>query len=95
MRLNEVGRGKLLRNGNATREAWVDILIACTDDLDCLFYFLKTNPSICQFANVSNQAPFICTTELRISRRHTMTNVSDLQPKGAIANGCKNRRASG
>lgn len=97
MRLNEVGRGKILRDGcNATREAWVDILISCGDDLDCLFYFIHTNPAILQFANATTQqAPFLCTHELRISRRHTMTNVS--QVAAAAAKGgspIKNRRAS-
>ena len=85
MRLNEVGRGKILQNGNATREQWVEILIACADDLDCLLYFVKTNPAICQFANATHQAPFICTHELRISRRHTMGNVSDRHTGNAVA----------
>ena len=96
MRLNEVGRGKILQNGNATREQWVEILIACADDLDCLLYFVKTNPAICQFANATHQAPFICTHELRISRRHTMTNVSEIQ-KNVVQvppTGGKSRRAS-
>ena len=94
MRLNEFGRGKILRDGNATREAWVDILSACTEDLDCLFYFIKTNPAICHFANVTRQAPFICTHELRISRRHTLQHVKELEPKGLNGITTKNRRAS-
>lgn len=95
MRLNEYGRGKILRDGNATREAWVDILTACVEDLDCLFYFLKTNPSICQFANVTAQAPFICTHEVKISRRHTLTNVQELSHHHGNGEATsKNRRAS-
>jgi hypothetical protein len=96
MRLNEYGRGKILRDGKATREAWVDILTGCVDDLDCLFYFLKTNPSICQFANVTEQAPFICTHEVKISRRHTLTNVKELPYHNCNGNDviAKNRRAS-
>jgi hypothetical protein len=51
MRLNEVGRGTLLRDGKATREHWVEMLISVSNDLDCLFYFVTMNPSLCQFAN--------------------------------------------
>jgi hypothetical protein len=51
MRLNEVGRGSLLRDGKSTREQWVEMLISVRNDLDCLFYFTSMNPSICQFAN--------------------------------------------
>ncbi|CAB9506719.1 expressed unknown protein [Seminavis robusta] len=46
LRLNQVGRGRLLLNGLAKRE-WVDTLIKVRQDLDCLFYFLSTNPSLC------------------------------------------------
>jgi hypothetical protein len=90
MRLNEVGRGKILRDGNATREQWVEMLIAVTNDLDCLFYFLSTNPAICQFANAHQQA-VIMTQEIRFSRRHTL-NMCDFRPKGD--NSTKSRRAS-
>lgn len=71
MRLNEVGRGALLRDGKATREQWVEMLISCSDDLDCLFYFINVNPSLCQFANASG-ADVIITEEFRPSRRHTI-----------------------
>ena len=96
MRLNEVGRGKLLRsNGNATREAWVDILAACTNDLDCLYYFVKTNPAICQFAQATfHQAPFICTHELRISRRHTIHHWAAGGDRNSSGGGCAGTTAA-
>jgi hypothetical protein len=74
MRLNEVGRGKLLCDGNATREQWVEMLISCSEDLDCLFYFIKMNPTLCQFAN-AQQSPAFVTYEVSSAvgakRRHT------------------------
>ena len=70
MRLNEVGRGSLLRDGNASREQWVEMLITCRDDLDCLFYFVSMNPSLCQFANTSH-AEVIITEEFKPMRRHS------------------------
>lgn len=104
MRLNEVGRGALLRNhhGKATREQWVEMLISVTEDLDCLFYFLTTNPALCQIANAnSSKAEVIITEEYRRRRRrHTLNHFSrgysssdDEMPAMAM-NGNKNRRAS-
>jgi hypothetical protein len=88
MHLNEVGRGKLLSNGKSTRQQWVEMLISCSDDLDCLFYFTTMNPALCQFANPS-RAAVIITEEFRPSRRHTIDYVSE-QPSRRT----ENRRAS-
>lgn len=57
LRLNATGRGALLRNGHANnREVWVDMLISVRDDLDCLFYFITMNPTVCQaYTNSSIQ----------------------------------------
>ena len=76
MRLNEVGRGNLLASGKATREQWVEMLITVQNDLDCLFYFISSNPTLCQFANVQ-RASVIVTEELRIRRRHTFGGYPD------------------
>ena len=89
-RLNEVGRGSLLRDdGKATREQWVDMLVSVKDDLDCLFYFVSTNPAICQFANAAN-APVIITEVLKTQRRHTINNAAYAEGGRPI----ENRRAS-
>ncbi|KAL7565607.1 hypothetical protein ACA910_018969 [Epithemia clementina (nom. ined.)] len=75
MRLNEVGRGKLLRrsDGHATREQWVEMLISVVNDLDCLFYFITSNPTLCnQFVNPTG-ADVIITQEIKITRRHTLS----------------------
>lgn len=91
MRLNEVGRGLLLRDGNATREQWVEMLIAVIDDLDCLFYFLTRNPTLCQFANMPVGMSVIITEEFRPTRRHTIDlYATEFRPRAAD----KNRRAS-
>lgn len=71
MRLSGVGRGSLLRDGKATREQLVDMLISVSNDLDCLFYFITMNPSLCQFANTRGAAVII-TEEIKPRRRHTM-----------------------
>jgi hypothetical protein len=76
MHLNEVGRGKLLSNGKATREQWVEMLISCNNDLDCLFYFTTMNPSLCQFANPTGAAVII-TEEFRLKRRHTIDHAKE------------------
>ena len=73
MRLNEVGRGKLLSDGKATREQWVEMLISVVNDLDCLFYFITSNPTLCnQFVNPTG-ADVIITQEIKITRRHTLS----------------------
>lgn len=73
LRLNEVGRGSLLKDGTATREQWVTMLISVSEDLDCLFYFCSCNPGLFQFANTRN-ADVIVTEEFRPQRRHTIDN---------------------
>lgn len=81
MRLNEVGRGTLLRDGKASREQWVDMLVLCKDNLDCLFYFLTKNPVLCQFANLA-QAEVIITHEIRAERRHTWDHLTKPREHG-------------
>jgi hypothetical protein len=72
MRLNAVGRGQLINSGQANRVEWVNMLVSVRDDLDCLFYFVSMNPTLCQFANTSG-ADVIVTEEFkRIDRRHSM-----------------------
>jgi hypothetical protein len=72
MRLNAVGRGQLISSGQANRVEWVNMLVSVRDDLDCLFYFVSMNPTLCQFANTSG-ADVIVTEEFkRLDRRHSM-----------------------
>ena len=92
MRLNEVGRGSLLRDGKATREQWVDMLISVSDDLDCLFYFTSVNPSLFQFANARG-ADVIITEEIRMRRRHTL-NVWSVPLENDVPKEGPSRRAS-
>jgi hypothetical protein len=89
--LNEVGRGKLLSDGKATREQWVEMLISCNNDLDCLFYFTTMNPALCQFANLPVGAAVIVTEEFRLTRRHTIDHAKDASNTKKII---ENRRAS-
>lgn len=94
MRLNEVGRGSLLRDGKATREQWVEMLVAVAGDLDCLFYFLTMNPSLCQFANTRG-FDVIITEEFKPVRRHTMQVFNDPALMGTEPSAKeKSRRAS-
>lgn len=79
MRLNEVGRGTLLRNGKASREQWVEMLTICIDDLDCLFYFISRNPALCQFARAA-LTDVIVTEEFRLTRRHTINHFNQPVP---------------
>jgi hypothetical protein len=74
MHLNEVGRGSLLRSerGFANRAEWVEMLISVINDLDCLFYFISMNPTLCQYANTSKLAPVLITEEFGCRRRHTI-----------------------
>jgi hypothetical protein len=47
LKLNQRGRGTLLRDESASRDKWIRKLIVVKDDLDCLYYFLSKNPSLC------------------------------------------------
>ena len=72
MRLNAVGRGPLINSGQANRVEWVNMLVSVRDDLDCLFYFISMNPTLCQFANTDG-ADVIITEEFKVRhRRHSM-----------------------
>jgi hypothetical protein len=46
VKLNRSGRKHLLQRV-ATHKLWVDTLITSRDDLNCSFYFLTMNPSVC------------------------------------------------
>lgn len=52
LKLNKAGRGKLLakEETTATNEQWVEVIIASKDDIQCTYYFLSQNPSVCQGA---------------------------------------------
>lgn len=71
MRLNEAGRGSLLKEGHSNRHEWVEMLISVSDDLDCLFYFTTMNPTLCQYANAGT-TDVIITEEFKKMRRHTL-----------------------
>ena len=71
MRLNGAGRGSLITKGTANRAEWVEMLISCSDDLDCLFYFTSMNPTLCQYANAQT-TDVIITHEIKQVRRHTL-----------------------
>ena len=75
MRLNAVGRGPLINSGQANRVEWVNMLVSVRDDLDCLFYFISINPTLCQFANTDG-ADVIITEEFEVKhRRHSMLDL--------------------
>ena len=46
LKLNQAGRKELLEPNEASRNQWVETLVANVDDLDVLFYFLSMNPSL-------------------------------------------------
>ena len=45
MKLNCIGRGRLFSSGS--KRDWVEMLVQNSQDLDCLFYFIGANPSLC------------------------------------------------
>lgn len=47
LKLNRVGRGRLMENCNVHKSEWVDTLNMVNNDIDCLFYLLKRNPLLC------------------------------------------------
>ena len=55
-KLNRFGRGRLLENSNIGRDEWVDTLIKVRDDLDCIYYFLKAQPSLCSSSSMEVSA---------------------------------------
>jgi len=46
LELNQSGRNDLLRNDSATRTQWVDQLVHVQDDLDQIFYWIRSKPSL-------------------------------------------------
>lgn len=47
LKLNQAGRRQLFGHYGVTRELWVDKVTSSKADIDCTFYFLTMNPSIC------------------------------------------------
>ena len=47
LKLNKAGRRQLFEQFGVTRELWVDKVTLSKEDVDCTFYFLTMNPSIC------------------------------------------------
>ncbi|CAB9507822.1 expressed unknown protein [Seminavis robusta] len=47
LKLNRYGRQSLLAHEQVSRESWVDAIVEFATDLNCLFYLLQTNPSLC------------------------------------------------
>jgi hypothetical protein len=66
IRLNEVGRGRLLESTQTPREAWFNAMDelnnesrdeTCGIQLDCLYSLLQLNPEICEASGASSIAP--------------------------------------
>lgn len=56
LKLNSAGRSHLFRKNSdgmelATPVDWLDVMSGANDSLDCLFYCLALNPSLCKLAN--------------------------------------------
>jgi len=45
LRLNRAGR-VLLAKEDATHSDWAELLVQAREDLDCLFYFVRANPTL-------------------------------------------------
>lgn len=50
LRLNRLGRGKLIRGEQTSRQQWVEKLLESHDYLDGMYYFLSMNPLLCEVA---------------------------------------------
>jgi hypothetical protein len=48
LKMNELGRELLLTKGNVLNSEWIRFMDAVRDDLDCLFYLVRANPTICR-----------------------------------------------
>jgi hypothetical protein len=84
MRLNAVGRGPLINSGQANRVEWVNMLVSVRDDLDCLFYFISMNPTLCQFANTDG-ADVIITEEFEVvRRRHSIADLFNVKQRSYV-----------
>lgn len=56
LKLNQVGRGRLLGDVNNEKKEWVNTLVQVTDDIDCLYYLLHTNPLLCEVSSTMERA---------------------------------------
>jgi hypothetical protein len=80
LRLNEMGRKNVhTQRESVARATWISQLAKHSDDLDCLFYYLGSNPSLCQLEET----------------RELTTNESDVDRKiQKVANGKKDGSAT-
>lgn len=56
LKLNRYGRRRLILEESNNRESWLDAVMAIRNDLNCLFYLLQTNPSLCSAAGTDRVA---------------------------------------
>mgnify|MGYP005844278255 CR=1 FL=1 len=47
LKLNRAGRRHLFYNHELTRDDWIERVVSSRDDMDCSYYFLAMNPSVC------------------------------------------------
>lgn len=65
LRLNERGRKLVyLQPEKASKGIWISQLARHSDDLDCLFYYIGTNPTLCRL----DDPPTVQTTELSVKK---------------------------
>ena len=73
LKLNQLGRGRLLEDDNVDRREWVDMLTQVTDDIDCLYHLLRTNPLLCGATATEDKAkcdtPTVPTPVLEVTRK--------------------------
>jgi hypothetical protein len=62
MKLNRLGRGRLLQHPLASRKEWVETLVHVRHDLDCLFYFLSIHPLQLRGCGKDGSAHVLATT---------------------------------
>jgi hypothetical protein len=53
-KLNLGGRWQLFLNDEAPKSSWLDMLCNHREDLDCLYYYLSINPSLCKSETASS-----------------------------------------
>ena len=48
LKLNRAGRSKVIDRHDATESDWMEVLEDSDGDVDCLYYFLRANPALCE-----------------------------------------------
>jgi hypothetical protein len=64
LKLNRAGRKRIVGNGKASTNDWINMVISLKDDIDCSFILLSENPALL-LNGFDSDAPVMLATKKR------------------------------